>query len=54
VDRELDADAARLADALAHALGEHEVVPVARARSEPVWAMPMIGLPERSSSRLRP
>ena len=32
MDRELDGDAAGLADALAHALGELEMVPVARAK----------------------
>jgi hypothetical protein len=45
VDGEFEGDPARFADALADPLREDEVVAIARGQ---------IGLPERSSSRLRP
>jgi hypothetical protein len=51
---ELERDPAGRRDALAHPLGELHVVAVAGLRSEPVWAMPMSGLPLRSSSEVRP
>jgi hypothetical protein len=49
-----DGNAARLADAVAHAFGQYDVVAVAGDRSLPVWAMPMIGRLDCNSSIERP
>jgi hypothetical protein len=50
----LERDATRVTDAVAHALGQLEVVAIARPQIRAGLSMPMMGLPVLSSSRVRP
>ena len=49
--REFERDPARLTNAIADTIGEHDVVAVIGEKSLSVCAMLMIGRPERTSSR---
>ena len=54
MDGEFQRPAAGRANAVAHAACQFDMMPVAWRQIEPVWAMPMIGLPPRSSSGVMP